>query len=786
MIYQSLFKTLLSSLKELYQYCARHTQYHYGILLALAFLSVGFSFHSVVLSVGLFVAVILPLLFTVPIKSKFFLVVGIAIASLQWSVINLQKDTPLPSSVTLSGSIQNIISKPRQTTIDLSTPLGLIKLNIPSHDSTYDLATIQSLVVGDSLSAQGSLQEPSPVLNPGQFDYDSFLKTKGFKAIYSADVETLIHSSNHSLRGYFYKMRVALSEHISTLFDGHTAPLIKALVLGNKKELPQESATQFRETGLYHLLAISGLHIALIALIIQTLFTLIRIPQKGVIVLTILLLWTFALIVNLPPSVVRATTMYTILALAWLFERRPFSMNALGLAIALILCVEPMQIADIGFQLSAGATFAILYFSHRISSLFPKSLLTQYIYSPLAITLFATAGTAPILIHTFNTFAPASFIGNLFAVPLISLTLLSSLVSLIISPLSHDLGLIFAESTNLFALASTEAIALFHSFVGAPIYIAPFQPIAYGIYSILILSLPHFFKNHRVQSLSILVFSLGIIFWGGSELYITITQPTHITLVAVGNGESMFIESSNGKTMLIDTGYDSKSIGQYRLIPFLKYHGIDHLDAVLITHKHRDHYGNLTLLAKSVTIGAVYTTPPSDNHDDNWEKTVQYLTESDVPIHSLSGGDNLSGFGMLTIDVLAPLDTTYENENNNSLVMLMRQGQQSILLTGDIEKPVEKHLLNYFALPDIDILKAAHHGSNTSSTLGFLRQVKPELTVISAGTNKRFKHPSRDIRERFDKLGIPWYATRYQGALDIYLTGSGYELEAFVEEPLVR
>ncbi|MGL1936320.1 MAG: DNA internalization-related competence protein ComEC/Rec2 [Fibrobacterales bacterium] len=781
-----MLKTLLNSLKELYQYCARHTQYHYGILLAIAFLTVGFSFHSVVLSAGLFCAFILPLLFAIPKKSKLFLAVGITIASLQWSVINLQKDTPLPSTTALAGSIKNIVSTPRQLTLDLSTPLGLIKLNIPIHDSTQGLSRAHALIVGDSLFAQGTLQTPSPVLNPGQFDYASFLNTKGFKGIYTADAESLVHSSNHSVRGYFYRIRVALSQHITTLFDSHTAPLIKALVLGNKKELPQESATQFRETGLYHLLAISGLHIALIALIIQALFTLIRIPKKGVIVLTILLLWTFALIVNLPPSVVRATTMYTFIALAWLFERRAYSMNALGLAIALILCVEPMQIADIGFQLSAGATFAILYFSHRVTPLLPKSRLTPYLYSPLAITLFATAGTAPILIHTFNTFAPASFIGNLFAVPLISLTLLSSLIALLLSPLSQSLSPIIADSTNLFALASTESIALFHSVVGAPMAIAPFQGIAYGIYTILILSLPHFFKNQRVQSFSLLVFSFGIILWGGRELYTTITQQTRITVIAVGNGESMFIESSNGKTMLIDAGYDSKSIGQYRLIPFLKHHGVDHLDAIVITHKHRDHYGNLSLLVETITIGAVFTTPPSDNHDDNWEKTVSHLTEKEVPILSLSGGDNIAGFGMLTFDILAPLTTVYKNENNNSLVMLMRQGQQSILFTGDIEAPVERQLLEHYDLPDIDILKAAHHGSNTSSTLGFLRKVKPELTVISAGTNKRFKHPSRDIREQFDRLGIPWYATRYQGALEICLTGSGYGIEAFIGTPLSR
>lgn len=743
-------------------------QNQYGILLAIGLITSNLLLVSPVAALFMFCICSFPLLLVVSRTPRILLSCSLIIGSLQSIWLSFTPPLPSPSIISDQGVITSLTSKHSRLTLDVTTDAFKLKLLIPP-------GAIENVKSGDSIYFTAKRIPITRASNPGQFDYHSYLYSNGIIGMYKADSTTLQIHQHTSATGILGSVQASISSTIDEQFSLAASPLLKALLLGNKTDLSHTTKKQFRETGLYHVLAISGLHIGIIILLLQTLFSLIRLPHKVVYLLSLTTLWLYAGVVGFPPSVIRAGVMYSVLALSWTFERKSRSLNSLGIAISLILLCAPSQILDIGFQLSALATFFILYFSSIFLHKLPKKWWSSFLVTPVLVTIFATAGTAPILINNFNSIAPAALIGNIITVPLITLSLISGIISLGVFPLTNYLAGIFADATNLLSDCTLWIVSQLHAVSGPPIHISPVPIIILAVYLLIIVVLPRINVNRAIRSILLFTLLCSSSSYVLFEIKQYVQSAHNLTVIDVGTGEAILVESSNGKTLLVDTGYDSPKVSDYALLPFLNYQGIDHIDVILITHLHRDHYGNLSKILRAYSVGRVIMgrqsslSPDADTQDHPWNKTKMLIDSLSIPLHRVNAGDSIHGFGELNLAILHPGPIQYSNENNNSIVLSLEYGSETILLTGDIEKEVESYLCEQNLLRDIDVLKTPHHGSKTSSTIPFLNQTKPEQIVISAGTKKRYNHPSPEIIKRFSSRNIEWDATRYHGAISMQM-----------------
>ncbi|AER21522.1 putative competence protein [Streptococcus suis ST1] len=244
-----------------------------------------------------------------------------------------------------------------------------------------------------------------------------------------------------------------------------------------------------------------------------------------------------------------------------------------------------------------------------------------------------------------------------------------------------------------------------------------------------------------------------------------------VTVVDIGQGDSIFLRDMRGRTVLIDVGgrvdfaakeewqeRSSQANAERTLIPYLHSRGVDRIDSLVLTHTDTDHVGDVLEVAKQVKIGRIYVSPGSLTVPD----FVATLKEINVPVHVVKVGDRLPIFDSY-LEVLYP-DGTGDGGNNDSIVLYGRLLETNFLFTGDLEQGELDLIETYPNLP-VDVLKAGHHGSKGSSYPEFLDHIEAKIALISAGENNRYKHPHQETLDRFDSRDIQVYRTDQQGAI---------------------
>ncbi len=736
-------------------------QYKYGILLCYAIVPIAILTIDLVVGSIIFFFLFVPFALRLPKKSRMYCLV----ASICFSMYTIAQHNPriqrAPQTLKINGVITSLGIKNNKTYITVQSDNNLVLLKI---DSKYTVSN-----VGDSIKTiarQIPIPEPS---NPGQFDYKKYLQSKHIIGLYSVDLASIIITKNKTIKQTFYVIRTAIQKKINTTFDESSASLLSTLILGNKNNLDQSVILSFRDTGLYHVLALSGLHIGVFAVIVNVLLTIIRIPSKLVHVGTLIILVGFGMVVQWPPSVQRAVCMYCVIVLTKLFNRKPCTYNTLCNTVSFIIILEPSIISDIGFMLSGSATFFIIYYSALSRKVFSDGFISNFILKPIAITLFASIGTIPILIHFFNSFSPISLLGNIVVVPSIAMTLISGITTLLVGVFSDYLMLVLAEATNTLALCTTTIVEYIYLLSPHPLYLSQWSTLSYGVFILIGLLIPQLKNRSTIRPLILSLATIAAIQFCFNELQSLMTNRIELTMIDVGTGESILLEFPNNKIILIDCGNDLSKAAKYSVIPVLKHKGINHLDMVIISHSHRDHYGGLKELLKTVSIGKVGYSKNSHLPIVKLLQRNKKMSNSNHQV-PLTSGDELKGLGNVSLKIIHPNENRYSNENNNSLVMLMTYGTQKMLFTGDIEKKVEESLVKQNLLSDIDILKVAHHGSRTSSIHSFINRTQPEIALISSGAKKKYNHPHKDIVQSFIEKNIKMYVTRVSGALTIYIS----------------
>ncbi|MEA2604122.1 MAG: competence protein ComEC [Acidobacteriota bacterium] len=517
--------------------------------------------------------------------------------------------------------------------------------------------------------------------------------------------------------------------------------LARALVLGDARGLPLEWKRGLRLTGVYHLLSVSGVHVALVAGAVWLLAG--WLPRRARLLLTLAAITLYVMLVGPMPALLRSAVMGWLAVLALLAERPPAAANALGWAVILLVLDQPDVVASPAFQLTVAATAGLLLMAPHLAARWRSRRLPGWLTASLAASGGAQLATLPWALPRFYMLSPLAPLLNLPAVPWTGLALGASLLWTLAALVSPSLAAwllpILDHLASPFSWPSRTPPEVWLPLPAAvPIWAAWLLAAGLG----LALLLP---SRHRILRLLAVA--------GVAGLWITCsgTGVSHrgpeLAMLDVGQGDSILLRDGDRAILVDGGGWDGGDLGGRVLLPALLGEGVHHLHALVMTHPDRDHCGGLVDIAAYLPVDEVWTAP-------GWEPTGcagRLLSVPGMRHRFLSRGQHL-GLGRWRLTVLHPEADGRRAINERSLVLLATVRGRRVLLTGDIESGSEHELADCCGQElRADVLKVAHHGSRTSSTPTFLEAVIPRLALISCGVRNLYHHPSPEVVERLEE-----------------------------------
>jgi competence protein ComEC len=648
----------------------------------------------------------------------------------------------------------------------------------------------ERLRIGDVVQVHGMLEALPERRNPADFDYGSYLRRRGIMGRMHlrnmADLTLLGHSCQ-GIECPVAGARSWISGQMPELFPSHTARVVlAALILGDRSGIDEASRGRFARTGLMHLLAVSGLHVLLVGMVLYALLRPMLVRSRlawrpmelARSLITMCVLLFYMLLTGSGAPVVRAVVMAGLMMGRVLLQRNAPPLNTLGVAAIVLLLFRPEQLFEAGFQLSFSAVAGIVRLNPVLMSAIPEKWLrpagARYVAGTTTVSLAATLGTAPVLLHHFGYVATGGLVLNLAAIPITTLALGGGLVAVILAAPAPAMAKTFGAAADLMTrLLDSVAAAGDAAFSWAVI------PLRIGdVWGILALSAmivalavaPQAQRRWRFLALSVFFAAAGLLTNAMRGDY----RPTlDVLFLDVGQGDAALITLPNGRTLLIDAGPKTMytDAGDRVILPHLDRFGIDRLDAVVITHPHSDHLGGLPVMLRNVPISRVVD---NGRHYESalFATTLHLLDSLDVPRQSVLAGDTLQLDPSTRIHILGPpRDRPELDENDASVVLRIVFGRTSFLFLGDAERRGEQHLVESF--PDLlrsDVVKVGHHGSRTSSTQPLLNLLKSEgdaavVPVISVAQRNSFGLPNEEVVVRWADAGTPLWLTSGGGAL---------------------
>ncbi|MGM0498660.1 MAG: DNA internalization-related competence protein ComEC/Rec2 [Bacillota bacterium] len=629
---------------------------------------------------------------------------------------------------------------------------------------------------GDLIALELELAHPAAALNPGSFNYSEYLKNKGvYLQGWNLKKSTLIKNKN-SIKNIIIIIKKALLNNINSLFNKDNAAFIKSILLGEKEYLSYEQEFLLRRAGASHLLAISGLHMGIIILCFS--FVLFKVCSKKRNALYLLSFFTlnYIILVGAAVSIIRAALLALLFLFSSEFNREGDFLNIISITLIINLILDPLALFTVSLQLSYILVLSLYYLT---------PLLSSFVSPILAVSMSAQLASLAITAYYFNEYAYIALITNLWLIPYITIVLpfIFILVLLSIFSLSfvQPLALIIEIGLD-FLFKGLELMTLIQK---EPLVIAKPELVSIILYYLLLFSLPYVYqkryiyikaKNYQLWQKIIPVFLAIIII---SFFINPASKELEVNFIAVGQGDGIFIKFPNGENMLIDTGppgSDGRNI-EYSIISFLNNQGISSLDYFMISHFDADHAGGMPHLLKRKEIKNILI-PPFKEKTELHNILEKEIKKRKIKVKFLSSGMSFD-IADCRIDILNPdYNNLNEDRNENSIVFLLTHKENTFLFTGDLSKNGENRIINKYDLAEVDVLKAGHHGSKTSSGEIFLNKIRPKIIVISVGRNN-FGHPSAEVIERYNKKSIKYLRTDKSGMIKFISDGNEIFLNTF-------
>lgn len=628
---------------------------------------------------------------------------------------------------------------------------------------------------GDVLKITVKPEIPKGETNPGGFNYREYLKRKGIYAVASANEGDIIYIGKiRDMRSIFINSRLWAIRTIGRLYPEREAAFLNSLIIGDRTNLKSDIEDSFINTGIIHVLAISGQHVNILLLFIFYALRFFNIRENKRNIIAITFIGFYVIMVGAMPSVVRAFIMSATVLLGRTYDEEVDVISGLALAAFIILLVNPLNLFDVGFQLSFGATLAILLFYRRIMGYLP---IKGYLAETICLTISAEIGVLPLSIYYFFRLPVYTLLANILVVPFIPVIFIFGIISIISGGIFIPLAYGFAY-LNTWLIKLVIVITEFISSIPYSVVLVqrPYIPVMIAYYLLVFIAFGFIRINHKRLVLACLVtaVALGIFF---EPAY----KDMNITFIDIGQGDSSLIRI--GRTnILVDGGgsikneYSDFDVGEDVLLPYLLANHVTGIDVIFVSHTDNDHLGGLLPVAEKMGVRHIIMGKnPGDN--DLYVKLKKISERRNIPITYLKRGDKMN-IGKITIEVLNP----GENEtdiNNSSLVFKLSYRETDVMYTGDIEMSGEADMVKSGMDLSTDILKVPHHGSATSSTQMFLDKARPVVSVISVGKNN-YGQPNSAVIERLSRYSRI-YRTDRDGAVIISTDGKNIKVKNWGE-----
>ena len=569
--------------------------------------------------------------------------------------------------------------------------------------------------------------------------------------------------------------------------DAVSAAIVTAVLIGDRTGLPDEVRLRLQAAGTYHVIAISGGNIVILAGLTLVVLLVCGLTGRPAALLTILVLVSYAQIVTSEPSVWRATLMATLYLAARLLDQRSPPWHAIAVAAAVVICARPLDVRDVGFILTFGATAALLEAARRALRLVQGHRVAAWITASVAASLAVEVALLPVSAWAFSRVTSAGLVLNLLAVPLMGVVQVGGMVAAAldgVDAIAQPAGWIAHLAAR--ALVSSARLVDVAPWLTARV---PLPPIALVV--IYYLALGAVLTRRRTVRVcgvgALAVAALGIATglspasWHADRL-----AGLRLTAFDVEQGDAALLQFPDSSSMLVDAGGSlfgrgSFDIGARVLAPALWARGIRTLGTLLLTHADPDHIGGARSVLRAFAPSHVWEGVPVPRHAE-LEDLLRRARRAGAHVGQRETGDEF-WIGGAHIRVLHPPPPDWERQrvrNDDSVVVHVLYGDVAILLTGDISAAIERTILPQLPLARVRILKVAHHGSRTSTSRELLEHWRPQIAIISCGRGNTFGHPAPEVLERLAAIGTAVYRTDLHGQVTVTTDGTTLDIKTYL------
>jgi len=632
-------------------------------------------------------------------------------------------------------------------------------------------------LINDRCSVKGELEKPSSAKNPYTFNYKTYLYEQNIHWIIRVNQDQFYcKTDDNNWKSIMHKARNWGIDQLIRKEDPETSALMAALVFGDRSYINVDKLNQYKDLGILHLLAVSGLHVGFVTFTLFILLYRVGISREWASGLVFCFLPFYIFIAGGSPSVLRASLMCMIFLLVVALKCKVRAIDVIAIVALLLLIINPFYLYHLGFQLSFLTSFTLL-----LSTSFFKE--QSYFLSILKVSAVAQLISLPLTLYHSFELSLFSLPMNLIFIPFISLWVLPlSFLTVIfqgILPIVSEISY-WLVSNSLVIMDRILTIASSPSW-SVVVFGRPSEYMMWLISMVIAVSFLLLEKNRKFLAILLLT-TVFVLQWGLPYL----NGNAYVTMLDVGQGDAIVIELPYRKGVyLIDTGgvvhwgensrelLESSGPGKYVIEPFLKGKGIAKIDQLILSHGHVDHIGEACYLSSKFNIENVLY-PKESQVPDEAKSILECLVKEGISISIVEKGQSWQENDDW-VYILHP-EGNEDNENDRSIVFLASLNDVQILFTGDLEEMGERQLLNDYPHLSFDILKVAHHGSRSSTAQAFSDQFSPSIGLISAGDNNQFGHPHAEVIDRLEHNGTMIFRTDKHGAITLTMKNGEYRV----------